>query len=52
MKIENNTKELRLDFFRSLYERAALAASDTVSDCERNMRQYKPLTAPPRRRSR
>ena len=45
MKIENNTKELRLDFFRSLYERAALAASDTVSDCERNMRQYKGDTA-------
>ena len=41
MKIENKTKELRLDFFRNLYERAALAYKDFVLDCERNMRQYK-----------
>ncbi len=45
MKIENNTKELRLDFFRSLYERAALAYADFLTDCERNMAQYRGDTA-------
>ena len=40
MKIENSTKETRLDFFRTLYERSATAAEDTLLECERNMRQY------------
>ncbi|MBR5448517.1 MAG: hypothetical protein IKV43_00875, partial [Clostridia bacterium] len=40
MKIENSTKETRLDFFRTLYERSKTAAEDTVLDCEKNMRQY------------
>ena len=40
MKIENSTKETRLDFFRTLYERAKIAAEDTFLDCDRNMRQY------------
>ena len=45
MKIENSTKEARLDFFRTLYERAATAAQDTVSECVKNMRQYMGDTA-------
>ena len=40
MKIENSTKETRLDFFRTLYERSKIAAEDTFLDCDRNMRQY------------
>ncbi len=45
MKIENSTKEIRLDFFRTLYERASTAAQETVIECERNMRQYMGDTA-------
>ena len=45
MKIENSTKELRLDFFSTLYERALTAAQETFSECERNMRQYMGDTA-------
>ena len=41
MKIENTTKELRLAFFRDLYERAHNAAQDWLESCEKNMRQYK-----------
>ena len=45
MKIENSTKETRLDFFRTLYERAQTSAQQTVEECDKNMRQYMGDTA-------
>ena len=41
MKIENKTKELRLEFFKELYEYAKNAHSTSVENFDRAMRQYR-----------
>ena len=41
MITENSSKELRLAFFKALYDGAKNAYSDKTDAYERNMRQYK-----------
>ena len=41
MKIENKTEELKLEFFKDLYECAKNAHSTLVDDFDRAMRQYR-----------
>ena len=41
MKIENSNKRARLDFFKSLYERAKTSYQDELVAFDKNMRQYR-----------
>lgn len=41
MRIENKSKELKLEFFSSLYESALMASSTMYSSLEKYMKQYK-----------
>ena len=41
MKTETTSKELRLEFFRELYERAKSAFSETAEEFERHLEQYR-----------
>ena len=41
MKTETTSKELRLEFFKELYERARIAFSETAEEFERHLEQYR-----------
>ena len=41
MKTETTSKELRLEFFKELYERAKSAFSETAEEFERHLEQYR-----------
>ncbi len=41
MRIDNQSRTARVEFFRDLYERAAEASAESMTELERCMRQYK-----------